>query len=169
MAKEAGRSKRFAFPSGSSRTDGKTPMVATLKIAAEIAMSFIVDHLECYPPIIIHLTDGEAADGDPEPAAATLRQLSSADGNVLLFNAHLSSRKKPAIEFPDSSIALPDDMARRLFRMSSVLPPPMQATARETGLPISTETRGFVFNADMVSMIRFLDIGTRVDFKNLRP
>ena len=62
---------------------------------------------------------------------------------------------------------LPDDFARRLFRMSSPLPPPMYAQARQGGFGVSANTRGFVFNADLASVVRFLDIGTRVDFKNI--
>ena len=63
---------------------------------------------------------------------------------------------------------LPDELARRLFRMSSCLPPPMREPARQAGVAVTAGTRGFVFNADLASVVRFLDIGTRVDFKNLR-
>ena len=86
---------------------------------------------------------------------------------MLLFNLHLSSQGERPIEFPDREEDLPDDFARLLFRMSSPLPPPMQAQARHAGFAVSDGTRGFVFNADLASVVRFLDIGTRVDFKNL--
>ena len=92
----------------------------------------------------------------------------SEDGAVLLFNAHLSKRSDQAIEFPDTDAGLPDEYARRLFRMSSSLPPAMQNAARQAGLSVTPESRGFVFNADLASVVRFLDIGTRVDLKNLR-
>ena len=72
------------------------------------------------------------------------------------------------IELPDSEDDLPDDFARLLFRMSSVLPPAIRETAKREGYLVSNETRGFVFNADLVSVIRFLDIGTRVDMRHLR-
>jgi hypothetical protein len=52
--------------------------------------------------------------------------------------------------------------------MSSCLPPPMIGPARQAGLNVGPDTRGFVFNADLASVVRFLDIGTRVDFKNTR-
>ena len=52
-------------------------------------------------------------------------------------------------------------MPKLLFRMSSVLPSYMQTAARQEGYGVSDGSRGFVFNADMVSVIRFLDIGTR--------
>jgi hypothetical protein len=147
--------------------EGKTPMSATLERASAILNSFLAEFPNCYPPLVLNLTDGEASDGDPEQAAARLRQLPCADGEVLLFNAHLSSRSGQPVEFPDREERLPDDAARRLFRMSSLLPPPMWAPARQAGLTVTASTRGFVFNADLAAVIRFLDIGTRVDFKNL--
>jgi hypothetical protein len=148
--------------------EGKTPMVATLDRAGRLLGVFLADHPESFPPIVVNLTDGEATDGDPDAAANRLWQLASSDGNVLLFNAHLSSSNASPIEFPDNEDALPDDAARRLFRMSSFLPEVMANSARQAGLAVSSQTRGFVFNADLASVIRFLDIGTRVDFKNLR-
>jgi hypothetical protein len=57
---------------------------------------------------------------------------------------------------------LPDKFARLLFRMSSPLPPRLAASARGDGFTIGPGARGFVFNADLVAVIRFLDIGTRV-------
>lgn len=148
--------------------EGKTPMCKCLERAAQIVSSFLLDHPACYPPLIINLSDGEATDGDPEKPAKDLRELSSEDGAVLLFNAHISSRSHQAIEFPDDEASLPDEYAKRLFRLSSRLPPAMQNSARQAGLTVTAESRGFVFNADLASVVRFLDIGTRVDLKNLR-
>jgi hypothetical protein len=34
--------------------------------------------------------------------------------------------------------------------------------AKADGYPVGPLSRGFVFNADLVSIVRFLDIGTRV-------
>ncbi len=146
--------------------DGKTPMVAALDRAALLLGGFLAEHPVCYPPLVINLSDGEATDGNPEVPAARIRQLSSDDGSCLLFNVHLSSQPVRPIEFPDHEGGLPTDGAKRLFRMSSCLPPPMHVPARQAGMTISAATRGFVFNADLGSVIRFLDIGTRVDLKN---
>ena len=148
--------------------DGKTPMSKCLERAAQIVSNFLIAHPACYPPLILNLTDGEATDADPEASAQQLRELASEDGAVLLFNAHISSRPEPPVEFADREEGLPDDHARRLFRMSSLLPPAMRHAARQAGLAITDEAHGFVFNADLASVVRFLDIGTRVDFKNLR-
>lgn len=147
---------------------GKTPMCQSLERAAQVVSSFLIEHPACYPPMVINLSDGEATDGDPEGPARSLRELGSEDGSVLLFNAHLSSCSEKAIEFPEEETGLPDDYARRLFRMSSLLPSAMQNSARQAGLTVTAESRGFVFNADLASVVRFLDIGTRVDLKNLR-
>jgi hypothetical protein len=148
--------------------EGKTPMCQCLERAAQIISGFLLEHPACYPPLVINLSDGEATDGDPEGPARNLRKLASEDGEVLLFNAHLSSCSHQAIEFPDRETCLPDVYARRLFRMSSRLPLAMQNAARQAGLAVTAESRGFVFNADLASVVRFLDIGTRVDLKNLR-
>jgi hypothetical protein len=37
----------------------------------------------------------------------------------------------------------------------------MREIAQQEGYSVSADTRGFVFNADIVAVIRFLDIGTR--------
>jgi hypothetical protein len=147
--------------------DGKTPMSAALERAGTLLAGFLAEHPGCYPPLVINISDGEATDGDPEGPAGRLKNLSSDDGQVLLFNVHLSSRRQQPVEFPDQETSLPDQWARRLFRLSSRLPAPMHPAARQAGLPVSADTRGFVFNADLASVVRFLDIGTRVDFKNV--
>jgi hypothetical protein len=87
---------------------GRTPMCASLAQAAVILKRFLGAHPGCFPPVVINLSDGEATDGDPEAVAASLRQLSSADGNVLLFNAQTSSKGEMALMFPDTDAALGD-------------------------------------------------------------
>jgi hypothetical protein len=147
--------------------DGKMPMCGALDQAFTLLAGFLAEHPTCYPPLVINISDGEATDGDPQTPAEQLRALSSEDGQVLLFNMHLSSRQEQPIEFPDREANLPDQWARRLFRMSSRLPIAMHRPAQQLGVAISTDTRGFVFNADLASVVRFLDIGTRVDSKNV--
>ncbi len=141
--------------------NGGTPMCQALTRAQSILQGWLNEHPDCFPPIVINITDGEATDGDPSIPAQSLRQLCSNDGNVLLFNIHISSHRATPIEFPDKESGLVDDFARLLFRMSSPLPEYMGSAAQQEGFRVSDETRGFVFNADMVSVIRFLDIGTR--------
>jgi hypothetical protein len=46
--------------------------------------------------------------------------------------------------------------------MSSPLPDSLFASARAEGFDLQPGARGMVFNAEMVALIKFLDIGTRV-------
>jgi hypothetical protein len=159
-----GSTQTIRFPIWFEPTaDGNTPMCATLTRAGTLLAGFLVDHPDCFPPVVIHITDGKANDGDPGPLADRLKQLSSTDGNVLLFNLHLSEKADGKIEFPDKEAGLPDAFARLLFRMSSPLPSFMWPAAREKGVRVGPGVRGFVFNADLDSVVRSLDIGTRID------
>jgi hypothetical protein len=150
--------------------DGNTPTCAAVTRACDLIAGFLLDHPDCHPPVVINLTDGKSNDGNPEPLAARLKSLSSTDGNVLFFNVHVCEKEADKVEFPDNEQSLADPFARLLFRMSSRLPEAMWPAAREKGLRPSANTRGFVFNGDVDSVIRSLDIGTRVDHsRNQRP
>ena len=140
---------------------GATPMCQALTQAQTILSNWLPQHADSFPPIVINITDGEATDGNPTAAAAAVRALQNNDGNVLLFNIHLSSKGGKPIEFPDSGANLPDKYAELMFDLSSPLTATMRSIAEQEGLAVSESSRGFVFNADMVSVIKFLDIGTR--------
>jgi hypothetical protein len=142
---------------------GKTRMCRALALAAETVEPFIDAHPHCYPPLVINISDGQATDGDPRGPAEALCNLSSSDGNVLLFNLHLSPSDAEPILFPDSEASLPEPHACLLFRMSSRLPDGMRRQAAGLGFSLTDEARGFAFNADLVSLVNFLDIGTRVN------
>jgi hypothetical protein len=141
---------------------GRTPMCQAMGLAKQYLEGFLKQYPACYPPLVINITDGMSTDGEPLPAAKALRSLASSDGEVLLFNAHVSASSAYPVEFPAAEDGLPDNFARLLFRMSSVLPPRLLEAARAEGYPAGPGTRGFVFNADLVAVIRFLDLGTRV-------
>jgi hypothetical protein len=147
---------------------GKTCMCRAMDMAWEAVVNFVEEFPGCFPPMVINVTDGMATDGDPAQHATMIRDYASRDGNVLLFNVHISSHAAYPLLFPDREQGLPDDFARRLFQMSSLLPPRMAALAREDGFAVTDATRGFVFNADFDAIVRFLDIGTRVSAANLR-
>lgn len=136
-------------------------MCAALVRAAEVAKGWIDQHPQGFPPVVLNVTDGDSNDGDPSAVATALRSLAPADGSVLLFNLHLSSQRAASVEFPHDETRLPDDFARRLFRMSSLLPSEFFPFAREERIPVMDGIRGFVFNADAVAVTKFLNIGTR--------
>jgi hypothetical protein len=140
---------------------GRTPMCQALTDATTALEEFTALFPDAFPPLVINISDGKPTDGNPERPAAKLRNLATTDGNVLIFNAHLSSKEARPIEFPSQESELPDPDALILFKMSSILPPKLRDAALGEGFRVNENTRGFVFNADLVSVIRFLDIGTR--------
>jgi hypothetical protein len=162
--------QKFKFPVWvDAKPGGRTSMCQALTLAKDYLEVFLGRFPGCYPPLVVNITDGMSTDGNPLSAAKTLSGLKCSDGNVLLFNAHISGSTTNPIEFANSEAGLPDDFAKLLFRMSSVLPARLQEAVRaegQTGAAKITApkrpSRGFVFNADLVSIIRFLDIGTRV-------
>jgi hypothetical protein len=153
----------FRFPVWFEPTaNGATPMNEVVQFAKKIVTSFLTTYPKCFPPLVLNLTDGQPTDANPLAAAEELKALRSSDGNVMMFNAHLSSTPSVPLTFPSDEAGFPDVFTKLLFRMSSVLPPAMLAAAREEGFSVEPSARGFVFNADLVSVIRFLEIGTRV-------
>ncbi len=138
---------------------GRTPMRGALELAHQWVSEFLTRRPDCFPPQVINLTDGEAND-DPSAAGLALKELRSSDGQVLMWTAHISELNEPPIMFPEQEQGLPNEFAKQLFRMSSVLPPRLVEVARQEEFDVGPQSRGFVFNADLVAMIRFLDFGT---------
>jgi hypothetical protein len=141
--------------------DGKTPMCEALETARGTVSEFAGGFPHSRPPVVINVTDGKATDADPEPAAAALREVCMEDGNVLLFNIHISAQRQRPIEFPDSEAGLGDEYARRLFRMSSLIPAAMLDQARTLESQLTEGCRGFVFNGDLMAAIQAIEMGTR--------
>ncbi len=140
---------------------GGTPMREALTRAAEELVAWCDAHPDSYPPTVLHVTDGESTDGDPEEIATQLTQIRSNDGQVLILNIHVSCLGGDPIRFPSSASALPDDYAKLLFRMSSQLPEHLIRFAQEKGNTVGIESRGFMFNAEAAEIVDFFDIGTR--------
>lgn len=143
------------------QADGGTPMCAAITKAAEELAAWCDSHPNSYPPTVLHITDGESTDGSPELLAEGLRQFQTTDGNILLLNLHVSALAATAISFPATETGLPDQYAELLYRMSSQLPPHLVKVAQEKGRTVSSESRGYVFNADAAEIVDFFDIGTR--------
>jgi hypothetical protein len=142
-------------------SNGGTPMCAAITKAAEALVAWCDQHPNSYPPTVLHVTDGESTDGDPEELATMLKQIGTGDGSVLLLNIHVSANEASPTKFPASDSALPDAYAKMLFRMSSQLPEHLIKFAQEKGYSVTSESRGFVFNADATEIVEFFDIGTR--------
>jgi serine/threonine protein kinase len=141
-----------------------TPLDEALDMTYDIVTDWIRTHKNSYPPTVINITDGETPDCRTE--AEKIKSLTTSDGNVLLFNCHISDAAEatsilfPA--FPDDEDKLPNDFAAMLCEMSSVLPAKIRQIARDEGFDIPEQARGFVYNADLLDLIRFLDIGSPI-------
>jgi len=144
-----------------AKAEGGTPMCNMLHMAFEMIEGWISSHPDSFPPVVINITDGESQDGDPIPYAEALKELATSNGNAMLFNCHLSATAADRFMFPANGEILPDDLARVLFQMSSVIPEPLYLRANKEGFELQPNARGMVFNADMVALIKFLDLGTR--------
>jgi hypothetical protein len=141
---------------------GKTPMCEAFAAAALAVKGFVDKHPKAFPPIVLNLTDGKPTDGNPQSTARAIRNMTTADGNVLVFNLLISSDPTLPVYFLADEGLLTDTYSKLLFRMSSVLPPKLWEAARAEGFPVETKAKGVVFNADPTAIVRFLDIGTRV-------
>ena len=109
-------------------------MAEALKQAHSILSAWMDEHPDSFPPIVINLTDGEPTTGDPMPDGVALMDLRTTDGEVLLFNGHLSSSNAAPVEFPDSEEMLPDQYAKALFAWSSELPDHIFQAAQQGSL-----------------------------------
>jgi len=146
-------------------TDGLTPMCEMFRFAREVVADFLSDYSNCFPPVIVNITDGESSDGDPTKAAEELKKCSSINGNVLLFNVHISSMETKTIAFPARSEQLPDRFSRLMFNLSSELPDVMvNSASRYPEYKLEPGARGFIFNASMADVSRMLAIGTVAGF-----
>ena len=140
----------------------RTPMCQALREARRILSDWVAAHEDSYPPVVINITDGEANDGDPVEPARDLQRLRTKDGNVLLFNCHLSSHSASPTLYPNTDNELVDEFAKMLFSMSSALPAKMIKNARAEDEDLPDGARGFVFNAKSRDLTRYLEIGTGV-------
>src|SRR5438552_3861060 len=104
------------------KSEGGTPMRAALARTIETVSGWCEQHPGSYPPTILHVTDGQSTDGAPEEMANGLRQISTKDGQALLFNLHVNTGGGLEIVFPTAESDLNDEYSRMLFRMSSPLP-----------------------------------------------
>lgn len=161
------RQKIWVYP----HSEWNTPMVAAFGMAHRLLKEWCGKYKgqPCYPPTVIHITDGEATDGNAAEltrAADKLKALGTIDGNVLLLNVHIGGAGAQPVLFPARADELPQDRyARLLFEISSPMPPLYrEEIALTTGRNLREESlppvRGMAFNANMTDLVRMMNIGT---------
>ncbi len=143
--------------------NGGTPMRNVFAYAHTVVQQWLEEHPDCFPPVVIHIADGQSTDGDPTQLMKALADLCSSDGNVILFNIHISrdASSRP-IAFPDSRDNLPSRFAEALFDCASPLTDELRMVAHsdyDTSLPAGA--RGCVIDGDISLVLQAMDIGTR--------
>lgn len=121
---------------------------------------------DCYPPTIINITDGEFNGATKEyvlQQANELKSMFTNDGNVILFNIHISANKAVCVTCPASKDEVSfSSLATTMYEMSSLLPMRYSdriADLRGDGTPNNRYT-AMSINADMSTLIQLMDIGT---------
>ena len=110
-----------------------THTAAAFELACDVVSQAVADprFKNSFPPLVFHLTDGEAG-SDPSPAAEALKELATEDGNVLLVNAYIGTQTalgyRQSTDFPgyvDEAEVGQNEDNLCLYRMSSVAPAPI--------------------------------------------
>ena len=78
------------------RAEGTTPMYEALLRVRDMLREWCEKEAnrESFPPVVIHITDGEASDCDDRElrdVCSEVRRVATRDGNVLLLNIHIST------------------------------------------------------------------------------
>lgn len=136
-----------------AKAGGGTPMLAALRRAKELAGQWVRNHPSNYPPVVINVSDG-MGDGDPTALARELSQVSTSDGQTLLFNVHITDLKASPVTYPASETELPNDKyAQQLFSITSLIPESSRISLSSLqNKPIQPGARGLIFNGDAVSI-----------------
>ena len=142
--------------------------------AKKLLDEWMKDHHEkdCYPPTVIHITDGEFNHATKEEVmqkANELKAMFTNDGNVILFNIHFTA------DLDADSVACPiskDELdggylSNALFEMSSLLPERYnQDIARCLNDTRPGRHVAMGVNADATTLIKLMDIGTPTPTNN---
>lgn len=152
-------------------SDGLTPMKEAFDTVWRDTQHWIdkdKNH-KSFPPIVINITDGEPDEYSANnnftntiKSAKRLLNLSTDDGELILMNAFISSDNgiKYVLPASDDEFRL-NALAKFLFDISSVLPEPMLRQAGKYGIsPVYDNSRGFVFNADAVTLSKLMIFGS---------
>lgn len=117
-------------------------------------------------PIVINITDGYPDDmNTARKAAQDIMNITTPDGNVLLFNIHMDdSVDNVEIRFPNDRSVLNGVAAGEfLFDISSEMSPEFIQVAKQQKLEgIFPGAKGFVVNAKGDTLVRFVRFGSAV-------
>lgn len=120
---------------------------------------------DCYPPTIINITDGKyngTTDEDMLQITNEIKSMFTNDGNVQIFNIHISSNGQK-VTFPIEKDELNEDSyGKHLYEFSSLLPLRYNAEIAKlrNDADCNARHRAMAMNADMGTLVQLMDIGT---------
>lgn len=157
-----------------ARHDGRsTNFHLALQKAKTLAEKWIATHdARCYPPTIINITDGAFLNSTHEyrqQLANEVKALYTTDGNVLMFNVHISPREVESVSFPVDKAELNGNRyATELFELSSLLPKVYnERIARLKNIDMDKRLVAMAVNADMQQLVKIMDIGTPTNIQQI--
>ena len=147
-----------------------TNMRDGFKMAKQIVADWIADKPGCPAPVIINISDGipyydhkdrQTCIQETTEVAKEIMSMSNEDGNVLIFNAEIGDGGHKIIT-PSSEAELTQAgvPAQFLYDISSVIPEGYMKAAIKNELNIRKGSRGCIFNADAVDLIKLIDFGS---------
>ncbi|MES0489663.1 MAG: vWA domain-containing protein [Leptospirales bacterium] len=139
-----------------------TDMKSGFEYASELLLDWIDGHKSNFPPVLIHVSDGEWTTGSPVEFVQQMQEnIFTDDGNVVILNIHISDTSDDKLTFPEIE-PTSSDHQKGLFNMSSVLPDSFLQRAKEIYPAVQPGARGYMFNAQPDDLSKFFDIGTRL-------
>lgn len=119
---------------------------------------------DCYPPTIINITDGEFNKVSKDVVlqkANELKSMFTNDGNIILYNIHISPSDASVVFCPASKSEV-SGYSETLYELSSLLPMRYNEDISKYRKDIDTSVRhsAMCVNADMSTLIQMMDIGT---------
>ena len=143
---------------------GGTPMKTAFEQIMPIAENFAQTHVDSFPPVIVNITDGVPTDcdeNDLQSIVSPIMNISTTDGNALVFNIHISADPSVPVFLPGPNDKLPDSYAECLYNASSLLPEDMGKIGRnDHGMSIGEDARCFAFNADSALLVKLLSLAS---------
>lgn len=121
---------------------------------------------ECFPPIVINITDAKDNGArNPIKAVEQIQKLGTKEGNVLVYNCHVTHEGYNPCVFPSTLEEVrqkcKEEVAESMFKMSSKIPEELRKNAQLVmERPIDPDARCFVFNANPDILIKFLKWST---------
>ena len=151
-----------------ARCDGNwTHVHKALDKAKALLNQWMKEHhdKDCYPPTIINITDGQFTQVTREQVvqqANELKAMFTNDGNVLLWNIHITPNHLEQVLLPIGKEELKGDKySELLYDMSSLLPTRYnQAISDIRGDSVDSRHVAMATNTDMSTLIQLMDIGT---------